>query len=319
MARSARLASAIARWGGALAAIPVALLAVSGAPGLAGQADTAGSRPFVPDPLAAAQHADVRLEAFAAPYLGPDRRATVLLGIEATAAGPAAADTPVAVQYRVIPRAGATVEGLASLHPGRTDAEARPAPYLVELSLAPGRYDIAVTSRVGGHAGPSVEIPLDVPAPAAPGTTGFAISPLVLASSRSPADTPGPASEERARLPILLRPPTPSRTFTPDEQVELFAEIYDWESEPGQELQFAVATAIRTRAGTTVFSIEELGLSEPLISRRYGFAHSTLVPVHRLPPGEYVLEVQVRSLVDPATSEARTTRFTVAPPAIPHP
>jgi len=109
---------------------------------------------------------------------------------------------------------------------------------------------------------------------------------------------------------LLLRPPTPRRSFAQDERLETFVEIYDWDSEPGFEQQFNVRTAVRRENGDVAYSHEEMGTSELLDSGRFGYAHTTLIPVGLLAPGRYAVEIRVDS---PLTGQgtARSAAFTV--------
>lgn len=266
--------------------------------------------------------AGVRLEVLAVPYLGPASTATVLIALEAEAsAGTPSAATLIATITTTGEPSNAVSSGampspvrVTGALPTRAVPPAtRPMPFVTELALPPGRHTLSVDTRAGSQPGPQAAVDVEVPLPLPPGSPGFLMSPILLASGSAAGAALGDASEDRIRLPILFRPPTPRHAFAADDQVELYAEIYDGESAPGQEQQFAVITTVRDGSGAVVFRVQETGLSEPFATGRYGFAHSTLVPVHRFAPGPHTLEVRVRSLADAAITAARETRFVLAP------
>lgn len=302
--RSRTVLAAVVALGAALATTAAVLRAAGGQ--AAGQTTSSAD----PGDVVTGERHGLTVSAFATPYLGPGLVASVLLGVEALAQGAVPADAQVAASYSIQTGGTRSPARTVSVPVGRLGG-GRAAPYLTELALPPGRHEILVSITYQAREGPALTVPVDVPSPLPPGSTGFSISPLALASNASPAAAAGDASDARGLLPILLRPPSPIRVYHAEEQVELFVEIYDWESEPGQERQFAVTTTVRDTAGATAFVLEELGLSEPLAGGRYGFAQSTLIPVHRLAPGAYTLDVHARSLTDPTAQASRVTRFAV--------
>ena len=108
----------------------------------------------------------------------------------------------------------------------------------------------------------------------------------------------------------------PTRVAAQDERVEVFVEIYDWDSEPGFEQQFMVRTLLKDDARVTVHMTEEMGTAERLDSGRFGYAHSALLPIAALTPGRYMAEIAVESLLTAASVSRRTT-ITVVGPAEP--
>lgn len=308
------------RWSGLTVLTAIVVLSIAAQPMDAAQGPPPrASASAATDDVVTAAARGLIVSAFAAPYLGSARVATVLVGVEGALQRDGQPDAVVDVSVNVRGPGTRSEPRTASVPVGSASDGRRAAPYLTELELPPGRHDILISTWHLEGAGPGITLPVDVPSPAPPGTTGFSMSPIVLASSTSPAAPHGDASDDRRVLPILVRPPSPTRAYHADEQVELFAEIYDWESEPGQELQYTVTTTVRDATGESAFVLEELGVSEPLSSGRYGFVQSTLIPVHRLAPGPYTVELGAQSLTDPAVRASRSAAFrvveAVAPPA----
>ena len=255
------------------------------------------------------------LAAFVTPYLGRGLTADTLVGIEARAVrGVGAAAGSITLRLSVA-EAGVSrsiVERVVELPVADTAGTAAARPFLTEIPLAPGRYELRLREGDAGSSAASLVLPFEVPSPARPPQGAFSMSALALTSSAVGTPAAGDASEERRLFSLLLRPPSPWRRFAQHERIESFIEIYDWDSEPGFEQQFNVRTTVRRDDGSTAYTHEEMGTSERLESGRFGYAHSALIPAETLPPGRYLLEVAVESLL---TGErvARSTAITVEP------
>ena len=255
------------------------------------------------------------LAAFVTPFHGQGDEASVLVGIEAsTRRGTPFTAESVAVTLSIVDVVGSRppIERIVHVPVGHADTGLVPRPFLTEVALAPGRYELRLRAGAGVPPAAPFAIAFDVASPARPPETPFRIGPLMLTSSVVGTPPAGDASEERRLFPLLLRPPSPRRRFASDERVEAFTEIYDWDSEPGFEQQFTIRTILRDQHGATVHMTEEMGIVERLDSGRFGYAHSTLVPIAGLAPGRYVLEVAVESLLT-AARVARSVAITVDP------
>lgn len=122
------------------------------------------------------------------------------------------------------------------------------------------------------------------------------------------------ADEDRV-LPIPLQPPTARRQFSQSEQLEVHAEFYEPRLE-GDEVfdqQINVITRVRSADGRTAWETTDRGRSEPLSGERFGFTHSTLVPIRDLSPGHYVVEVGAERLHGTPVFVSRSIPITIAP------
>lgn len=267
------------------------------------------------DAWSEARSSRLELAAFVAPYLTSGPAANVLIGVEArnADAAPSEGDT-ISLTLAIADSSSSRplIERAVTVQAKSGGAAAAPPPLLIEIPMTSGRYELRLRETAASPAGAATPplalvVPFDVRGPARPPEAPFAMSPLTLTSSTVGTPAAGDVSEERRLFPLLLRPPSPRRRFAQDERVEVFVEIYDWDSEPGFEQQFMVRTLLRDATGAMVHMTEEMGTAERLDSGLFGYAHSTLLPVATLPPGSYALEVAVESLLTAARVARRAT------------
>ena len=72
-----------------------------------------------------------------------------------------------------------------------------------------------------------------------------------------------------------------------------------------------MVTRLLAEDGSVVFETKDTGTSEELAGSRWGYAHSTLVPIATLEPGRYVVQVIGETLYDEPASAARSIPITV--------
>jgi hypothetical protein len=182
---------------------------------------------------------------------------------------------------------------------------------MTRLTLPPGPHTLRLTVRdsADGRSG-MVEHRLDVP-DLGTSTSTIGASGIALAVSPARGFTHADAGEEHRFLPIVLAPPTARRSVSQAELVEVHVEFYDWQDEFDVEQGMTIATRVRASDGTILYSSEDTGGSETLVSGRYGYAHSALVPVRQLPPGTYAVEVQASSLSGDQGAVTREVPLTI--------
>ncbi len=157
------------------------------------------------------------------------------------------------------------------------------------MDLPPGRYTLRVATRdvTGGKVG-SVSYDLEVP--------DFAKSPLsmsgvVLASMSGSALMT--ARPDELTKDVLPASPTALRTFPQNDEIALFAEVYD---RPTPQPHAVDITAIvRSDEGSVVFKNEEERQSSELQGTTGGYVYQARVALTDLRPGLYVLTLEARS------------------------
>ena len=138
----------------------------------------------------------------------------------------------------------------------------------------------------------------------------FSMSGLVITSLSGASLATARADEQlKAVLPV---PPTAQRTFPQNDELALFAEIYDDGRAPDHKVD--IVTTVRSDTGTVLFKNEEERASSELQGQRGGYGYTARVPLTDLPPGLYVLRVEARSRLGDHTAASREVRFTVTAP-----
>jgi VWFA-related protein len=161
--------------------------------------------------------------------------------------------------------------------------------FATEIELPPGRYQFRVAGQegAGGRAG-SVFWDVVVPDFSAP---DLAMSDIVLTSSRAGA---APTITDAKTLRSLLPgPPTAQRTFTLEDTIAVYAEIYD--NRAGTPHTVDLGVTVKTDDGTQVFKSEEERDSREIGAARGGFGYLVRVPMQDLVPGRFVLTVEAKS------------------------
>ena len=160
--------------------------------------------------------------------------------------------------------------------------------FMGRLDLPPGRYTLRVATRdvTGGKVG-SISYDLEVPDFA---KSPFSMSGVALASmSGSALMTARPDEQIKNVLPAF---PTALRTFPQNDEIALFAEIYD---RPAQPHSVDITAIVRSDEGTVVFKNEDERQSTELQGVSGGYIYQARVPLTALKPGLYVLTLEARS------------------------
>jgi VWFA-related protein len=160
---------------------------------------------------------------------------------------------------------------------------------LNRINLPPGRYQVRIASHDsnGGKVG-SVAYDLDVPdfykLP-------FSMSGVVLTSlSTGGMITLKPDEQLQQLLPAA---PVSQRTFPQNDEIALFAEIYDNSGDTPHRVD--ILTTITADDGKVLFKAEEERSSAEIGGARGGYGYMARVPLNDVPPGSYVLTVEARS------------------------
>jgi hypothetical protein len=178
--------------------------------------------------------------------------------------------------------------------------------------VPPGRYQLRVAAQDsdGGNVG-SLQYDLDIPDFA---KTPFSISGLVLTSALA-SQVPSAKLDEPLRG-VLPGPPAALRTFPQNDEIALFAEVYD-NAGAAAAHKIDITTTVTTDEGRVLFKNEETKDSADLAGKKGGFGYSTRVPLKELEPGRYVLTVSAKSRLGNGPAVERHVLITVDPPRQP--
>src|SRR5690349_5042110 len=253
------------------------------------------------------------MHVFAAPFKGAAPNASVLFGVEMRGRDlNLAQNAKLLLSYLAIDQNG-KVKG------GNTDSLAMPnlkpetkarieqtgLRMLNRLDLPPGKYQLRVAAHDtnGGNVG-SVTYDLAVPdfqkAP-------FSISGLVLTSALGSA-LPTVRADEQLK-PVLPGPPISLRSFPQNDEIALFAEVYDNEASKPHKVD--IVTTITTDEGRVLFKTDETRDSSDPGGAKGGYGYTTRIPLKELAPGKYVLKVEAKSRLGNNPAVARDLRIEI--------
>jgi VWFA-related protein len=261
------------------------------------------------------QVSGLTMHVFAAPFKGTAPNASIAFGLElrgrdlSLASGNKVELTFLAVDADGKTRGSRTDVLTIDLRP-ETLARVQATGFrlLNRVDLAPGRYQLRLAARDTrtGNTG-SVTYDLEV---ADYSKLPFSISGLVIASQSGASLATARADDQlKAVMPL---PPTAQRTFPQNDELALFAEIYD--DGRAADHKVDIVTTVRSDTGTVLFKNEEERASSELKGQRGGYGYTARVPLTDLPPGLYVLRVEARSRLGDNTAASREVRFTVTAP-----
>lgn len=191
----------------------------------------------------------------------------------------------------------------------RASVEQRGIRLLNRLTLPNGRYQLHVAAhdREKNLVG-SVVVDLEVPEF---DRQRVGMSALLVASNETASVLT--ARTDQALASVLSAPPTAARVFARDDELAVFAQIYDNSGSTPHTVE--VVTSVTADAGGIVF----INRATRASSDRNGSVSSedvvTRVPLAELAPGDYILAVEATSQLALDGPARRTVRFTVAPPS----
>ncbi len=255
------------------------------------------------------------LKVFAAPFKGAAPNASVLMGLElrgrdlATAAG-----GKIDLAYSVVDVKGKMKASshdtlTLNLRPEtKTRVEQDGIRMLSRMNVPPGRYQLRVAAHdsAGGAVG-SVLYDLEVPDF---NKERLSMSGIVLTSAASSLmPTAKPDNELRMVLP---GPPAGSRAFAQNDQVALFADVYDNDVTPVHKVD--ITTTLTADAGRVVFKNEEERSTEDFAGKPGGFGVGTTMSLADFEPGLYVLRVEARSRLGNDVKTSREVQVRITPP-----
>ena len=178
---------------------------------------------------------------------------------------------------------------------------------LNRMELPPGKYQmrIAALDSAAGSVG-AVQYDLDVPDFQ---KAAFSVSGLVLTSAAGSA-LPTARPDEQLKV-VLPGPPVARRSFPQDDEIVLFAEVYD--NAGKQPHKVDIISTVTADEGKVMFKTDETRDSSDLGGQRGGYGYTARVPLKDLAPGRYVLKVEAKSRLGSTPPVSREVEFTVEP------
>jgi VWFA-related protein len=255
------------------------------------------------------------MKVFALPFKGTAPNASVLLGVEfrgrdlvtatngkielvywaVDAKGKMKASQKEAITLNLKPETKARVEqtGLRVLS---------------RMEVPPGNYQLRVAAHdTSGGAVGSVLYDLEVPDFA---KTRFSMSGLALTSASASAEPTAKADEELRSL--LPGPPVGGRSFPQNDQLAIFADVYDNDVSPAHKVD--ITMTLRSDDGRVVFKNDEERSTADLAGKRGGFGYATTLSLSDFDPGLYVLRVEARSRLGNDVAASREVQIMITPP-----
>lgn len=262
----------------------------------------------------------LRMRAFAAPFRGEGPNASVVVGIELVGQDLSLTENGrIEISYVVVDSSGRThSEKHDALTPNlraenRVRVQDTGLRFVNRFNLPPGRYQVRIAAHDHGRdVSGSAIYDLDVPAF---DDLRFSISGVVLTSMSGAAFVTARADEGLQG--VLPAPPIAFREFPQNDEVGLFAEVYDNTTSTPHGVD--ILTTVRGDDGAIVFSSADRRNSSELGGVRGAYGHTARITLGSLSPGLYVLSVEARSRAGNEESAIREIRFRVVPaaPAVP--
>jgi VWFA-related protein len=257
------------------------------------------------------------LRVFASPFKGTPPNASVLFGVEIRGRDlQLSQNDKVTMSYIAIDANGKIKGGntdsmtMNALKPEtKAHIEQTGLRLLNRIDLPPGRYQLRVAAHdsAGGSVG-SVQYDLDVPDFV---KAAFSMSGIVMTSPIGSAPlTVHPDDQLRAVLP---GPPVARRSFPQNDDITLFAEVYDNAGATPHKVD--ITATVTADEGKVMFKADEVRDSSDLGGQRGGYGYTTMIPMKDLAPGRYVLKVEARSRLGQTPPVSREVEFTVEPAA----
>jgi VWFA-related protein len=267
------------------------------------------------------QVSGLTMHVFGAPFKGVQPNASVLVGVEMLGRDLSLENnTKVDVSWLAVDNKGKAWGlrndsiGLNLKPETRARVQQSGLRMLNRLDLPPGRYQLRVAARDSARSTVgSVIYDLDVP--------DFSKAPLsisgVVLTSLSGASMATAKGDEQLKG-VLPAPPIALRAFPQNDELALFAEVYDNAANTPHKID--IVTSVVADEGRVLYKNEEVRDSSELQGAKGGFGYTTRVPLGELPPGLYVLRVEGRSrLSQTPLTAAREVQFKVLPARDPKP
>jgi VWFA-related protein len=254
----------------------------------------------------------VTMQVFAAPFKGAAPKASVLLGVEIAGktlkldSGAQLQLSYYAMDAKGKYQGGSTETVTLNLRPEtKVAVEQSGIRTLSRLELPPGRYQLRVAANeLSSKTVGSVLYDLDVP--------DFSKGPIVMSglaltspsASRLPTVRPDVGLRD-----VMPGAPAAAREFHADDELALFAEIYDNTAATAHKVD--ITTTVTADEGKVMFKTDETRDSADLQGKSGGYGYAARVPLKGLAPGIYVLKVEARSRLSPNPTSDRQVQIRI--------
>jgi VWFA-related protein len=280
---------------------------------------TKGTNPSTPEVKEALDSplpvSGLAMHVFAAPFKGTAPNASVLFGVEMRGRDlQLSPNGKLLLSYVAIDANGKVRGGntdsltMTNMRPEtKTRIEQTGLRMLNRLDIPPGKYQLRVAAHDsgGGNVG-SVLLDLDVPdflkGP-------FTISGLAL-TSMAGAAMPTARADEQLKA-VMPGPPIALRTFPQNDEIVLFAEVYDNAGNTPHKVD--ITATVTADEGKVLFTTNEVRDSSDLGGQRGGYGYTTKIPMKDLAPGSYVLKVEAKTRLANTPPVSREVQFKVEP------
>jgi hypothetical protein len=181
---------------------------------------------------------------------------------------------------------------------------------LNRMDLPAGRYQLRVAARDAAKSNVgSIVYDLDVPDFHKPpfGISGVTLTSLAGASMLT-------ARPDEQLKTVLPAPPIGQRSFPQNDELAVFAEVYD--NSGGAPHKVDIVSSVTSDTGTVLYKNEETRDSSELQGAKGGYGYTARIPLGEMPPGSYVLRVEGRSRLGEGATAGRDVQFTIVPAAV---
>jgi len=249
---------------------------------------------------------------FAAPLKGSKKNASVVVAIELDGRDlTVGSNNKIEVSFSATDRQSKVRSARSDTLPLNLDRENRmrlergALRMINRIELPPGRYRLQVAARdplkhVVGSVFSDVEVP------------DFYKEPLsmsgLMVTSQAGANMVTAVVDEQLRT-VLPAPVVALRTFPQNDELDLFAEVYDNTGKSRHKID--IRTTVLTRDGQLIAQSAQAHDSNELTGDTRALRYKELVPLSRLVPGDYVLKVEARSGLSSNRVAARQVPFRV--------
>src|SRR5215510_14794612 len=256
------------------------------------------------------------MKVFALPFKGTAPNASVLLGVELRGRDLiTAANGKIELVYWAVDAKGkmkaSQKEAITlNLKPDtRERVEQTGLRVLSRMEVPAGTYQLRVAAHdTSGGASGSVLYDLEVPDFS---KSRLAMSGLALTSAAASALPTAKADEELRK--VLPAAPVAARSFPQNDQLALFADVYDNDVTPVHKVD--ITLTLRSDDGRVVFKNEDERSTADLAGKPGGFGYATTLSLSDFDPGLYVLKVEARSRLGNDIAASREMQIVITPPA----
>jgi VWFA-related protein len=261
------------------------------------------------------------MAAFAAPFRGPAPNDAVAMAIEIDGSKLQFKQTPDGLFASDLEISLFASDGTGKIKDGARDVinlKLRPQTHDIvskgtfrivrRIQVPPGKYQLRIGVREAdsGRLG-TVLYDLDAP--------DFSKGPLVMngiamtsaGASRIPTASPDPKVNDFKD--VLPAPPTATREFARNDELAIFAEIYDNIGPTAHRI--GITASVLADDGKTVFTTSDERRSEELQGASGGYGYTTKIPLSGLAAGRYVLRLEAKSMLGNSEPVKREVEFRV--------